>query len=205
MGQHATELGQPAGADEDIHDRAASTLRAIGARVRELRMQRGLTLQAVSDLTGLSPSLMSLVERGKTSPSIGTLVAVAHALEVHMADLVPGSNDDRESPVVRSAEQPVFSTPEGVTRRVLRDDRVRGVEIAVNEYSPGGRSAERELHHAGYEYGYVLDGSLVIEIEGESHVLVPGDSIAYDSTRSHRIVNESEAPVRTVWVNLDRN
>ena len=205
MGQRATELGHAVGNDEQIQDRAASTLRAIGARVRELRMQRGLTLQAVSDLTGLSPSLMSLVERGKTSPSIGTLVAVAHALEVHMADLVPGSNDDRESPVVPSGEQPVFSTPEGVTRRVLRDDRVRGVEIAINEYSPGGRSAERELHHGGYEYGYVLDGSLVIEIEGESHVLVPGDSIAYDSTRSHRIVNESGSSVRALWVNLDRS
>lgn len=206
MSQPATDLEQAVtGGDGDLHDRAASTLRAIGARVRELRMQRGLTLQAVSELTGLSPSLMSLVERGKTSPSIGTLVAVAHALEVHMADLVPGTPESEGSPVLRESQQQVVSTPEGVTRRVLRDDRVRGLEIAINEYVPGGRSAERELHHGGYEYGYVLEGSLTIDIEGESHTLGPGDSVAYDSTRSHRIINQSEDPVRTLWVNLDRS
>lgn len=190
---------------DDLGDRAASTLRAIGARVRELRLQRGLTLHGVSELTGLSPSLMSLVERGKTSPSIGTLVAVAHALGVHMADLVPGSPNDRESPVLRQADQPVFSTLEGVTRRVLRDDRLRGLEIAINEYVSGGRSAERELHHTGFEYGVVLEGELTVEVEGESHLLKAGDSIAYDSTRPHRITNQSAGAVRALWVNFDRN
>ena len=206
MAHSATGMDDGGGPEhEGLDARAASTLRSIGARIRELRMQRGRTLQGISELTGLSPSLLSLVERGKTSPSIGTLVAVAHALEVHMADLVPGSPDEGESPVLREAEQPLYSTPEGVTRRVLRDDRVRGLEIAINEYASGGRSAERELHHAGYEYGVVLDGELIIELEGQSHVLQAGDSIAYDSTRPHRIKNESGRLVRALWVNSDRN
>ncbi|MGH8927281.1 MAG: helix-turn-helix domain-containing protein, partial [Acidimicrobiia bacterium] len=85
MAHDATGLDDGAGPErEDLDARAASTLLSIGARIRELRMQRGLTLQGISELTGLSPSLLSLVERGKTSPSIGTLVAVAYALEVHM-------------------------------------------------------------------------------------------------------------------------
>jgi mannose-6-phosphate isomerase-like protein (cupin superfamily) len=121
-----------------------------------------------------------------------------------MGDLVPGEASTR-TPVVRHVEQQVFSTPEGVTRRVLRDDRMRGFEIAVNEYVPGGRSAETKLHHGGYECGVVLEGVLTVEVQGSSYVLEPGDSIAYESTRPHRIVNEGTEPVRALWVNLDRS
>ncbi len=192
-------------AGDVISDRAASAVQAIGSRVRELRLARSLTLQAMANLTGLSPSLLSLVERGRTSPSIGTLVAVAHALGVHMGDLVPGESVEKESPVTRVRDQREYSTPEGVVRRVLRDDRVRGVEIAINQYAPGGRSAEDELHHGGFEYGYVLDGELTIDLEGDSYTLSSGDSIGYDSTRPHRIVNHSGATVRALWVNLDRS
>jgi transcriptional regulator with XRE-family HTH domain len=131
----------------DGQDRAAETVQAIGARIRELRSQRRLTLQALASMTGLSASLLSLVERGKTSPSIGTLVSVAHALGVHTNDLIPGANRPLASPVTRRGDQRRFSTTEGATRMVIKDDRARGVEIAINEYNPGGRSADSSLHH----------------------------------------------------------
>lgn len=203
MSEATADSVQPLG--DDLVDKAASTVQAIGSRVRELRNARGLTLQSLADMTGLSPSLLSLVERGKTSPSIGTLVSVAHALGVHMNDLVPGEQTAREAPVQRPDDQRVYSTPEGVTRRILRDDRVRGLEIAVNQYAPDGRSADRELHHGGYEYGFVLEGVLTVDLEGESFALEPGDSIAYDSTRPHRIVNQGSATAKAIWVNLDRS
>ncbi|MDH4116480.1 MAG: cupin domain-containing protein [Acidimicrobiia bacterium] len=196
---------QVVGVEVDMSDRAATTVQAIGNRVRELRTDRSLTLQAMADMTGLSPSLLSLVERGKTSPSIGTLVSVAHALGVHMSDLVPGESAAREEPVIRASDQREFATNAGVTRRVLRDDRVRGVEIAINQYAPEGRSADRELHHGGFEYGFVLEGELCIDVDGTSYSLSPGDSIGYDSNRPHRIVNRSNETARALWVNLDRS
>ena len=186
-------------------DRAAETVQAIGSRMREFRSQRQLTLQALADMTGLSASLLSLVERGKTSPSIGTLVAVAYALGIHMNDLVPGESPSWASPVTRQADQRQFSTPEGVARRVIKDDRARGVEIAINEYSPGGSSSESSLHHQGYEYGIVLEGTLTVYLANDRHVLKGGDSIGYDSTRPHRICNESKRATRALWVNLDRS
>ena len=186
-------------------DRAAETVQAIGARVRELRNQRQLTLQALADMTGLSASLLSLVERGKTSPSIGTLVSVAYALGIHMNDLVPGDNQSWASPVTLRADQREFSTPEGVTRRVIKDDRARGIEIAINEYAPGGSSAQSSLHHEGFEYGMVLEGTLTVYLAKGRHVLKVGDSIGYDSTRPHRICNESKRSTRALWVNLTRS
>jgi len=188
----------------DLIDLAASALLAIGSRIRQLRGERRLTLQALADMTGLSASLLSLVERGKTSPSIGTLVAIAHAFDVHMTDLMPEAPATVELPVLRHDEQRVFATPEGVNRRILRDDRVRGLEVALNEYGEGGRSADSLLHHAGYEYGVVIEGTLTVEVDGQSYELQSGDSIAYDSTHPHRIVNRGRGAARAMWVNLDR-
>lgn len=198
---------QARSSDKPVHSMenlASSALLAIGSRVRQLRNERGLTLQALAEMTGLSASLLSLVERGKTSPSIGTLVSIAHAFDVHMTDLMPGAPTPPELPVLRHDEQRVFATPEGVNRRILRDDRVRGLEVALNEYGPGGKSAESLLHHAGYEYGVVIDGVLTVEVDGQSHELHPGDSIAYDSSHPHRITNHGSTEARAMWVNLDR-
>ena len=192
--------GQPT---EELGNLAATALIAIGSRVRQLRTERGLTLQALAEMTGLSASLLSLVERGKTSPSIGTLVSIAHAFDVHMTDLMPGAPPPLARPVLRYDEQRVYSTPEGVNRRILRDDRMRGLEVALNEYGPGGRSADSLLHHGGYEYGVVIEGALTVEVDGESYDLGPGDSIAYDSSHPHRIVNNGSSEARAMWVNLD--
>ena len=193
--------GEPA---EELEGLAAQALLAIGTRIRQVRSERGFTLQALADMTGLSASLLSLVERGKTSPSIGTLVAVAHALGVHMADLVPGAPPVSEIPVVRVHQQPVYSTPEGVNSRILCDDRVRGLEVALNEYASGGRSADASLHHDGCEYGVVIEGVLTVDVDGVAYELNQGDSIAYDSSRPHRIQNNSRREARAIWVNLDR-
>jgi transcriptional regulator with XRE-family HTH domain len=198
------ELLSPGQPGSDLMGMAASALLGIGSRIRQLRGDRGLTLQGLADMTGLSASLLSLVERGKTSPSIGTLVAIAHAFDVHMTDLMPEAPATDELPVLRYDEQRVFATPEGVNRRILRDDRVRGLEVALNEYGEGGRSADSLLHHAGYEYGVVIEGTLTVEVDGHSYELQPGDSIAYDSTRPHRIINRGPGAARAMWVNLDR-
>jgi transcriptional regulator with XRE-family HTH domain len=196
----------PVAADDDVADAAASTVQAIGTRIRQLRVDRDQTLQTLADATGLSASLLSLVERGKTSPSIGTLVAVSHALGVHMSDLMTPETADARTPVMRSGDQPLFKSDSGGhIRQIAADDRVRGVEIAINEFEPGGSSALSALHHGGYEYGLLLEGELTVTLDDQDHVLRAGDVISYDSTRPHRITNTGSEVARAVWVNLDRS
>src|SRR5690606_1573547 len=108
----------------ELSAQAVDTLAAIGARIRALRLQREMTLQALGAATGLSPSMLSLVERGRTSPSIGTLIVICSALGVHMTDLLGSEDRVLRSPLSRADEQPTLTTAEGVLRRVLRDDRL---------------------------------------------------------------------------------
>jgi transcriptional regulator with XRE-family HTH domain len=189
---------------ERISVETADALAAIGNQIRELRSQKALTLQALSELTGLSPSMLSLVERGQTSPSIGTLVVISSALGVHMSDLLAVEDRATRDPVSRASEQPIYETARGVLRRILRGDRIRGVEVAINEYAPDTGSAEQPVHHAGYEYGVVLEGELTVEVDGTVYVLSPGDLISYDSSQAHRICNRGAERVRALWVNLER-
>jgi transcriptional regulator with XRE-family HTH domain len=188
----------------DQSAQAVDTIAAIGARIRALRLQRDMTLQRLGELTGLSASMLSLVERGRTSPSIGTLIVVCSALDVHMSDLLAGHGRLLRSPLSRSDEQPAIVTAEGVLRRILRDDRLRDVEIAINEYAPRTGSAAGPLSHAGYEYGVCLEGELTVELDGATYVLRPGDLISYESARAHRIWNYGRRRARALWINLQR-
>jgi transcriptional regulator with XRE-family HTH domain len=178
------------------------TVKAIGRRIRSLRQSRNLTLQMVAERTGLSASLISMVERGLTAPSIGTLVAVAAAFGVNMADLMNVEAPNDSDPVTRLEAQPTYETTQGVVRRVVLRDQTRGFEWAVNEYEPGTASAPMPTHHAGYEYGLVVEGELTVELEDAEHVMRPGDAISYYSGVPHRLRNDSDRHVRTVWLNF---
>ena len=136
----------------------ASALTAIGIRIKEIRLARGMTLQTLSDASGLSPSMLSLVERGRASPSIGSLVVIASSLGVTMSDLVAGDETSEEKLVVRASEPKAIETAQHVIRRVLREDRSRGLSIAVNEYVPGTGNADQPISHDGFEFGFILEG-----------------------------------------------
>ena len=185
-------------------DEMNQTLAAIGVRIRGARIARSMTLQALADISGLSPSMLSLVERGRASPSIGSLIVIASALGIAMSDLIVDDSSTAQYAVVRPADQRVIETAQHVVRRLLREDRARAVSVAINEYAPKTGSAPAPLSHAGFEYGFVLEGELTVEIDGNTHHLEKGDLISYSSRRQHRIWNHGKRLTRTLWFNLGR-
>jgi transcriptional regulator with XRE-family HTH domain len=193
-------------ADETPHAQNADrTIALVGSRIRTLRSRQGLTLKDVAGRTGVSVSMLSMLERGVATASIGTLVSVASALGVHMSDLFDRPDSGIASPVTRRNEQTIVMAGEGTTRRVAHSDTQAGVELAVNEYAPGSASGPRATHHDGREFGVLISGELTVELEGETHVLEPGDVISYSSTRPHRISNVGGQPALAVWVNIDHS
>jgi transcriptional regulator with XRE-family HTH domain len=179
------------------------SLVSLGRRIRHLRQERRMTLQDLAEATGLSSSMISLVERGRTSPSIGSLVVIASAFRVPIADLFVEIDQGREDYVVRCEDQSVVSPWPGVARRTAKIDRLRRVEISMNEWEPNGDTEPQPAHHAGYEYGLLIEGELTVEVEGVTHVLKPGDLISYPSTVLHSLRNAGTDVARAVWVNLE--
>lgn len=191
--------------DLATHVATGKTLALIGSRIRDLRKGRGMTLQGLAEATGLSSSMLSLVERGLASPSIGSLVVISEALGKSMSALIVEGQPATDDIVVRGANAEVIETSIGVVRRVLKEDSEHGVNVAINEYAPHTGSSAHALSHYGFEYGLVLEGSLIVEVDGTKHLLGAGDLISYASQRPHRIWNPGPNAARTVWFNTNQN
>ena len=91
----------------------------------------------------------------------------------------------------------------GVIWQRLTPSSEENIEFMEVSYAVGATSGRAMSHHVGREYGLVLEGELTVELGFERYVLHPGDSITFDSTRPHRMVNNGSAPVRAIWVVLD--
>jgi transcriptional regulator with XRE-family HTH domain len=182
-------------------EHATEVLRALGKKLKLQRIEQGFTLQNVADKTGVSVAMLSLVERGKVSPSVGTLVAINSILNLHMPELL-GANPPGDRAVTAAKAQTVVRSLVGVIHRILVDDQSRGLQMTLNHYSPGSANSPQPIKHTGYEYGFVLDGALEVTVDGNKHLLEAGDVISYWSDQPHRIVNRGKKKARAIWINL---
>jgi transcriptional regulator with XRE-family HTH domain len=177
-------------------------LRGVGSRIRSTRRDRGLTLAELADRCGLSVSMLSTVERGRTSPSVATLYAVASALDTSLTALF--SSDTGSDPVVRREDQQQLTTDGGSRRRLALDLVEEQFELYVDEYPAASAHAARASQHPGHEYGVVLTGRLVVRLGEEEHVLQAGDAVHYPTDQPHQIRNDAGRPATAVWVNTRR-
>src|SRR6266849_6907498 len=113
------------------HPETDEMVRAVGASIRAARKRRRLTLQELGERTGISVSMLSMLERGVASPSIGTLVSVSSALGLHMAQLFQDPSAQASSPVRRRADQVVVQAAEGVSRRLVHTDVEHDLEMVI--------------------------------------------------------------------------
>jgi transcriptional regulator with XRE-family HTH domain len=199
---------------------------AIGSRLRANRTMRHLTLRELARRVGVSPSLISQIETGRSQPSVGTLYAIATELEVSVDDLLfdgddntraerrPGALGGRDEhgpsssgPVQRSHNRRAIALDSGVRWERLTTQHDEDVEFLDVLYDVGGASsaAESLTRHAGREYGIVLSGRLGVTLVFEEHVLEPGDSISFASTTPHRLANVGDVPVHAIWCVVGRD
>ena len=151
----------------------------LGPRIRALRLERRLTLQAVAEQAGVSQSLISQVERGLASPSINTLRRIAGALGVPIAALFLGgdmSDDESDGAgrrlVVRRHERKGLNIPRSkVVYELLTPDLNRKIEFIWIEYEPGAISHPEPMSHPGEENAVCLEGSVVVTIDQQEFVL----------------------------------
>lgn len=169
---------------------------AVGCQVRRLRQERGLTLTALAERSGLNTGYLSQVENGKASPSLETLQALADAIEVPVAwFLIDTSQPPR---VVRASERPrrtsrVGGVLEEVDGRIPRDVRIFEATI-----KPGARTGVHA--HGGEEHHLVLSGRLRA-IQGDHVVeLGPGDYLLWDATIPHDVEVIGDEPARLILV-----
>jgi quercetin dioxygenase-like cupin family protein len=181
----------------------------LAANLRGLRLSKQLTLKEVANATGISTSLLSLVENRKSDITIGRLVRLVNLYGVSLIDLIPPPPDDPEPDVMRVTERRLVSTSspaERINIYFLTPDMKRALLPMELEFDPGAELAEYGCHE-GEEWVYVLEGRLRLLLDGaEPHLLNEGDSAYYPGDRPHLFQNDDpEKRLRLVCVNSAKN
>ena len=172
----------------DIQAVSDATNRRLGAEIRRIRLLKGKTLVDIASETGLSASMLSMVERGKTGVSVGSLVAMASALGVAVGDLFQPSTAPDLS-LVRYEDQQELTIGPGVTRRVIQRSRAHGLEVSSLTLAPRAHTGPELVRHEGQEIVILRTGHLTIQWEGSDTELNAGDSLRLDAKRPHRFAN----------------
>ena len=170
--------------DSSIMVDTASDLNArIARRVRELRASRNLSLESLADASGVSRSMISLVERGESSPTAVVLEKLARGLGVTLPALFDATARDgraRPGPVARRDEQPEWRDPaSGYVRRNVSPANVpQPMRIVDVRFPPGGRVAFENGDARVQQQVWVLEGTIEVGVGRERHRLREGDCLA---------------------------
>jgi transcriptional regulator with XRE-family HTH domain len=178
---------------------AADLNQRIAQRVRDLRAARGLSLEAVATKSGVSRSMISLIERGESSPTAVVLERLATGLGVAMASLFDAPRPPA-SPLARAKEQPPWRDPQSgyVRRNVSPSGAGSPIQIVEVHFPAGARVAyetgprEPRVH----QQVWVLDGAIDVSVGDERHRLQAGDCLALVLDRPLRYHNPTRKPAR---------
>jgi quercetin dioxygenase-like cupin family protein/DNA-binding XRE family transcriptional regulator len=180
-----------------MDDGIATLASAIGARVREERRSRRWTLDQLAAAAGVSRRMLVNVEQGAMNPSVGTLLKLSDALGVGLPALVEQPARTSVKIIRRGHGAMLWSSPSG-GRGVLvaGTDAPDVLELWDWTLGPGDRHAS-EAHSTGTrELLQVQDGTLTIEVAGESATLEAGDAVAFSGDVPHAYANSGPQPVR---------
>jgi len=196
----------------------------IGPRIRAERERRNVTIRALARVIGVSPSLISQIETGKSQPSVSSLYSITSALALSLEDLFDASDADALAtapaaaratnlrylgtnrakaigPHVPPDDRELLTLDSGVTWERLGQVPHHHVDFLLVTYPPGSASSldGRLMRHSGTEYGYLISGELELNLGFDKYMLVAGDSVSFESTKPHGYRNDGRVPAVGVW------
>ncbi len=177
---------------------AAGIDRRMGARIRTLRAERSLTLDALAGLAGVSRAMLSRIERGDSSPTAQLLVKICGGLGITLSALFAAA-ETPPNPLSRYASQPTWRDPATgyVRRNVSPAGTGSSVDIAEVEFPPGASVAFDNRRAAGTDqHVWVLDGTLELDVAGETFRLQAGDCLMMRFGQPLTFRNPTARPVR---------
>jgi transcriptional regulator with XRE-family HTH domain len=172
---------------------------AIATNLRRLRLERGLTLDAVADRADVSKGTVIQVEQARANPSIATLCRLADSLGVGVASLIAAPLGPRITVQRHEDAAALWSSDAGSEARfLLGTDPPQIVELWDWQLAPGD-CFDGEAHtHGTIEMLLVLEGELTVGVGEEERCLRTGDSILFEAEVDHRYANPGDGPTRFV-------
>lgn len=166
----------------------------VAARLRELREGQGVSMRALASRSGLSANALSMIERGKTSPSVSTLYKLAAALGVSITAFFGVEYEKKQVVFLKNDERTRLPFTRGVFEALGGEQFAGRVEPFMLTMDSGASCGPQDIVHSGHEFVFCLRGRLEYTVEKETFRLEPGDSLLFASKLRHRWKN----PTNTV-------
>ncbi len=206
-GQSATGGDEKELYEDLVHKQPGEDIQAnVGLRVKEVRENRGLSLEDVSLRTDIDVSLLEQIEEDTVSPPLGVVIKLAKALEMKMGYFISGA-DVRPYTIVRGSDRKIVSRYDSKKGKhygyeyesLAPHKKDRHMEPFLVTLEPAETEEERSTHD-GQEFIYVLEGVMEVRLGEEIHILEPGDAIYYDSTVPHLVKCHGQKTTRILAV-----
>jgi transcriptional regulator with XRE-family HTH domain len=198
---HDADLDDDGGRTSDLHEIVSS----IGPKLRELRVQRGMSLQQLAAQSDVSAAAIHKIERGGMVPTITTLLKIAAAFNRPVSYFVEEQlGENRPVAHIRRGDRnPIFTAHSGIDLAGISGPYGRFfLAGAIATVQPGANSGDKPMEHPGEELIYVLDGTFEVDVDGQHFALGEGDSLHFRTDRPHRWYNTGKTPIKAVWLAL---
>ncbi|AUH34194.1 cupin domain-containing protein [Paracoccus tegillarcae] len=178
----------------------------VGARLKELRVQNGLSQRQLAESAGVPHGQVSMIETNKSSPSVSSLRKILGGLSIGMTEFFEPEAQEEERPFftpsdLRDLTSRLYSEqcPEGkITLKQVGNARLHNLQILHETYEPGADTGEDMLEHPSNEGGIVVSGEIEVTVKGSVSVLKAGDSYLFNSREPHRFRNISDRPATVI-------
>jgi transcriptional regulator with XRE-family HTH domain/quercetin dioxygenase-like cupin family protein len=201
----------------------------LGSRLKDVRLKAGFTLRELARQADVSPSFVSQIENGKSQPSVATLYAFAQLLNASIDELFDQRGADVDRPplvdgwgpdgdknptnawhpseyanrvsVVHPSHRSHLVMADGVEWERLAATPEQAVNFMKISYAPGATSTAGGdlVSHDGFEYGYVLQGTVEVTVGAEVFTLNVGESLGFDSSIPHVLRNVGAGEFQGIW------
>jgi transcriptional regulator with XRE-family HTH domain len=180
-------------------------LKGIAHKIKHLRRQKGMSVNALAEKTGFAKSYLSQIENCKREPAIGTLVTIARALGVNVFFLINDENpgEDEEAPlIVKPRDRRMVTVPAQSGESVYESINYRAKDRIMDGYvlTPGFDFTPNAMGHEGQELVFVLEGMQEFLYNGKTYVLEKGDCCYFDASKEHNARSIGKEPSKALVV-----
>lgn len=179
----------------------------VGARLRDIRRQYGMSQRQLADQAGVPHGQISMIETNKSSPSVASLRKILGGFGITMSeffepDVIEHSQVFFTPGELRDLTSQLYQGPKAMssmlTLKQVGDAKAYGLQILQERYESGADTGEDMIEHEASEGGIVISGELEVTVGGNVRVLKTGDAYLFNSRQPHRFRNISDRPAEVI-------
>ncbi len=173
----------------------------VGARLKDIRKQKGLSQRELAKRAGVTNSTISLIEQNRVSPSVSSLKKVLDGLPMPLQEFFAVNVQEKRQVFYSADDLPDFWHGDVGLRLVGHNHPNRTLSLLIETYPKGADTGEEPFSHEGQEAGVIIQGEIELTVDGDCRVLKQGESYFFDSHLPHRFRNISDKVCEIISAN----